>query len=171
MVRERPGHTLQTTALLNETLLRLLGGESLKEAADRDYFFGAAARAMRQVLVDHARKRAAVKRGGHQQRLPLDDLLDAAEEQDLDVIALDEALGRLSEWNQRQSQVVTLRFYAGLSMKEIAATLGVGLSTVENDWRIARAWLRGQLSRRADHDPGTMGTGEPCLPGGSENSG
>ena len=145
MRQERADHTLQPTALLHEALAYLLQGESLKHMPNREYLFGAAARAMRRVLVEHARRRATEKRGGGRQRLGLDAVLDYFEEQNLDVLALHEALEQLAALHERQSQVVTLRFLCGLSVPEVAEALGVSVATVEGDWRLARAWLRRKL--------------------------
>jgi RNA polymerase sigma-70 factor, ECF subfamily len=145
MRRERPGHTLQPSALVNEALIRLFDGEVLARARDRRYLFAAAASAMRQVLVDHARARDAAKRAGRRERVPLDQVLDYFEERKLDVIALHESLDRLMAFDERQGLVVALRFFLGLSVPEVAAALDVSIVTVERDWRVARAWLRGQL--------------------------
>jgi RNA polymerase sigma factor (TIGR02999 family) len=145
MRRERPDHTLQASALVNEALLRLLSGEALADAPDRRYLFGAAAQAMRQVLVDHARRRRTSKRPGNRARVPLDTVLAAFDERGLDVIALHEALEGLAQAHPRQAQVVELRFFGGLSVPEVVEALGVSDTTVETDWRFARAWLRGQL--------------------------
>jgi RNA polymerase sigma-70 factor (ECF subfamily) len=145
MRRERIDHTLTPTAVVHEAVIRLLGDAVFEKAPDRSYLFASAARAMRQVLVDHARRRAADRRGGGRRRVPLDGVLASIEGQGLDVIALHEALDRLAEWNRRQSQVMTLRYFGGLTMPEIAEALGVSVVTVERDWRLARAWLDGQL--------------------------
>lgn len=142
---ERPGHTLQPTALVNEALLRLLGGEALTRSRDRRYLIGAAAQAMRQALVDHARARGAKKRGGSNHRVPLDDVLDVLEARGRDLTLLDEALAELAGVHDRPSQVVTLRFFGGLTVAEAADVLGVSESTVESDFRIARAWLRRRM--------------------------
>jgi RNA polymerase sigma factor (TIGR02999 family) len=150
---EPAGHTLQPTALLHEAFARLIGAGVLGEAPNRAYLFGAAARAMREVLVDHARRRQADKRGAGRSRLPLDAVLAYFEEQDLDVVALHEALDRLADFHERQSQVVTLRFFAGMTVPEVAQELGVSISTVEADFRIARAWLRQQLSGKREGRP------------------
>jgi RNA polymerase sigma factor (TIGR02999 family) len=150
MAGERLGHTLQPTALVNEAMARLLGRSVLEHVPDRAYLFAAASQTMRQVLVDHARRRKATKRGGNQQRIPLDDVVEAYERERLDLCAMDEALEVLATRSQRQSQVVVLRFFGGLTMPEIAENLGVSLGTVEKDWRVARAWLRGQLGGKAD---------------------
>jgi RNA polymerase sigma factor (TIGR02999 family) len=145
MRRERTGHTLQPSDLVNEALLRLLEGETLADVPNRGYLFAAAAQAMRQDLVDHARRRNAGKREGNRARVPLDQVLVAFDEQGVDVIDLHEALERLAQAHPRQAQVVTLRFFGGLSIPEVAETLAVADTTVESDWRFARAWLRGQL--------------------------
>jgi RNA polymerase sigma factor (TIGR02999 family) len=145
MRREHPGHTLPPTALVHEAMIRLLGGATLVTAPDRSYLFAAAARAMREILIEHARRRDAARRGGGWRRVPLDLVVDYFEEQGLDLIAVHEALDRLAGLHQRQSQVVTLRYFGGLTVPEIAASLGVSVGTVERDWRIARAWLSNQL--------------------------
>ena len=144
--REQPGHTLQPTALVHEAVVRLLRPDALANAQTRGHFFGAAARAMRCVLVDHARRRAADKRGGGRERLPLDDVLDHFAEQRLDLLALHDALDVLAGLHQRQGQVVELRFFGGYTAEEIAEQLGVSVSTVESDFRKATAFLRGRLS-------------------------
>jgi RNA polymerase sigma-70 factor, ECF subfamily len=149
MRRERPGHTLQPSALVHEALLRLLDGDALADVPNRRYLFAAAAQAMRLVLVDHARRRHAARRLGGRTRRPLDEALVALEEQGLDVIALHDALDQLAESNPRQAQVVTLRFFGGLSVPEVAETLEVSATTVEADWRFARAWLHGRLGGAA----------------------
>jgi RNA polymerase sigma factor (TIGR02999 family) len=145
MRRERPGHTLQATALVHEALLRLLDGDTLADVPNRRYLFAAAAHAMRQVLVEHARRRCARKRDGNRVRVPLDQVLASFVEQGLDVIALHEALERLALDHPRPAQVVTLRFFGGLSVPEVADSLEVSDTTIESDWRFARAWLKGQL--------------------------
>jgi RNA polymerase sigma factor (TIGR02999 family) len=145
MRRERPDHTLQTTALVHEALVRLLDGDTLADVPNRRYLFAAAAQAMRQVLVDHARRRHARKREGNRARVPLDQVLAGFDEQGLDVIALHEALERLAQDHPRPAQVVTLRFFGGLSVPEVAETLEVSDTTIESEWRFARAWLKGQL--------------------------
>ena len=145
MRRERPDHTLQTTALVHEALVRLLDGDTLADVPNRRYLFAAAAQAMRQVLVDHARRRHARKRDGNRVRVPLDQVLAGFDEQGLDAIALHEALERLAQDHPRPAQVVTLRFFGGMSVPEVARALDVSVVTVERDWRLARAWLAGQL--------------------------
>jgi RNA polymerase sigma factor (TIGR02999 family) len=140
---ERAGHTWQPTDLANEAVARLLGGPLPTE--NRSQFFAAAAEAMRRLLIEHARRRNAQKRKGDGQRVPLDDVADYFERQQLDVIALHEALAELATRHPRQSQVVTLRFFGGYGAEEVAAMLAVSLSTVEADFRHARAWLYGEL--------------------------
>ena len=145
MRRERPGHTLQTTALVHEALLRLLDGDTLADVPNRRYLLAATAQAMRQVLVDHARRRNARKRGGNRVRVPLDQVLADFDEQGLDVIAPHGALERLARAHPRPAWVVELRFFGGLSVPEVAESLAVSDTTIESDWRFARAWLKGRL--------------------------
>jgi len=145
MGRERRDHTLEPGALVNEAVLRLLSGDALANFSDRRQLYAAAAQAMGQVLVDHARRRNAGKREGHWTRVPLDQVLEGFDEQGLDVIDLDQALEHLARAYPRQAEVVKFHFFGGLSMPKVAATLGVSVTTVETDWRFARAWLRGQL--------------------------
>ncbi len=139
--RERPGHTLQTSALLNEAYLRLVDQKNI-HWQDRAHFFGIAARLMRQVLVDYARKRGYAKRGGDAHRVPLDEAMIVSEERAADVVALDDALKSLAEIDPRQSQIVELRFFGGLSIEETAEVLAVSPGTVMRDWTLAKAWLR-----------------------------
>jgi RNA polymerase sigma factor (TIGR02999 family) len=145
MRRERSDHTLPPTALVHEAMIRLMGGQALGQSPDRNYFFAAASRAMRAVLVDHARKRATLRHGGTYRRVPLDRVAAHFEAQGLDVLAVHQAIERLAEVDERQSQVVTLRYFGGLTMPEVAAALGISLATAESDWRIARAWLHAEL--------------------------
>jgi RNA polymerase sigma-70 factor (ECF subfamily) len=145
MSRERAGHTLSPTAVVHEAVIRLLGDAVFDRAEDRSFLFASAARAMREVLIDHARRRSADRRGGGWQRVPLDAVVDYFEEQGLDVVAVHEALDRLTLLNERQGQVMTLRYFGGLTVPEVASALGISVVTVERDWRLARAWLRGQL--------------------------
>ncbi len=150
MRREHPGHTLSPTAVVHEAVIKLLGEAALDRAADRSYLFASAARAMREVLIDHARRRGTARRGGGRHRVPLDAVVDYFEDQGLDLVAVHEALDRLAERNGRQSQVVTLRYFGGLTVPEIAEALGVSVGTVERDWRIARAWLSNELRGEED---------------------
>jgi RNA polymerase sigma factor (TIGR02999 family) len=156
MRRERTDHTLAPTAVVHEAVIRLLGDAVFDKAADRNFLFASASRAMREILIDHARQRAANRRGGGWRRMPLDLVVDYFEAQDLDVVAVHEALDRLAELNGRQSQVITLRYFGGLTVSEVAEALGVSVVTVERDWRLARAWLRGQLREGGKNDAGTL---------------
>jgi RNA polymerase sigma-70 factor (ECF subfamily) len=149
MRRERPDHTLQTTALVNEAYVRLIDARTVRWE-DRAHFFAVAARIMRRILVDWARARQNLKRGGGARRVTLEDALMATPERGADVLALDEALERLTVLNARQSQVVELRYFGGLSDEEVAEVLGVSPRTVRHDWSVARAWLYRELSRGGD---------------------
>ena len=145
MHRERTDHTLSPTAVVHEAVIRLLGDAVFDTSPDRAYLVASAARAMREVLIDHARRRAADRRGGGWSRVPLDLVVDYFEGQGLDIVAVHEALDRLAALNERQAQVMTLRYFGGLSVPEVAASLEVAVVTVERDWRLARAWIRDQL--------------------------
>jgi len=145
MRRERPDHTLSPTAVVHEAVIRLLGDAVFDKVADRSYLFASAARAMREVLIDHARRRAADRHGGGMRRVPLDAVVEYFQEQGLDLVAVHEALDRLAERDERQAQVMTLRYFGGMTVPEVAEALGVSVVTVERDWRVARAWLVGQL--------------------------
>jgi RNA polymerase sigma-70 factor, ECF subfamily len=145
MRRERPDHTLPPTAVVHEAVIRLLGEGVFDRAADRSYLFAAAARAMREVLIDHAGRRAAGRRGGGRRRVPLDAVVDHFEGQGLDVFAVHQALDKLAALDGRHVQVMTLRYFGGMTVAEVAAALGVSVATAEQDWRLARAWLAGQL--------------------------
>lgn len=142
MHRERPNHTLQPTDLVNEALARLIDADALSEAANRRWLFASAARAMRQVLVDHARSRAADKRGGHFRRIPLDDTLAEFAATGLDVLDLHDGLSHLARLHERQASVVEMRYFGGFKVEEIARTLAVSVSLVEGDLRKALAFLR-----------------------------
>jgi RNA polymerase sigma-70 factor, ECF subfamily len=149
MRRERQGHTLQATALVNEVFLRLARTANPRWQ-DRAHFVGIAARLMRQVLVDHARSRGYRKRGGGGLRVPLDSALLITPEPELDVLAVDRALEAFAKIDPRKSQVVELRFFGGLSVEETAEVLGLSAETVKRDWRVAKLWLSRELqtSRR-----------------------
>jgi RNA polymerase sigma-70 factor, ECF subfamily len=146
MRRERQGHTLQTTALVNEAFLRLAGTRQI-HWQDRGHFLGISARLMRRVLVDHARSRGYRKRGGDAQRVTLQEDLVAAPEPDLDLLALDRALEALGSIDARKSRVIELRFFGGLSVEETADALHVSTDTVKRDWRLAKLWLLRELTR------------------------
>ena len=142
--RERPDHTLQTTALIHEAYLRLIDAKDVNWQS-RAHFFAIAANLMRRILVEHARRRDADKRGGSQVRVQLDEALAVANEADVDLLAIDEALDRLAAIDPQQARVVELRFFSGLSVEETAAALGVSPKTVKRDWSVARAWLRREI--------------------------
>jgi RNA polymerase sigma factor (TIGR02999 family) len=143
--RERAGHTLQTTALIHEAYLRLVDQKAVRWQ-NRAHFFAIAAQLMRRILVDHARRRHRAKRGGASVAVPLEEgLVLVAEKSDGDVLALDEALTRLAVIDPRQSQIVELRYFGGLSIKETAAALGVSPTTVKDDLNMAKAWLRREI--------------------------
>lgn len=144
MRMESAGHTLQPTALVNEACVRLM--DSGTDWENRRHFFGAAAEAMRRVLVDHARRRNAAKRGGGLHRITLTNLDIESPDADVDLLALEEALGILEKENPRLSKLVELRFFVGLSIEEAAATLGVSPATAKRDWSFARAWLLERLA-------------------------
>jgi RNA polymerase sigma factor (TIGR02999 family) len=145
MRNERPDHSLQPSALVNEAVLRLLTAGVIDRASSRRYLIGAAAKAMRETLVDHARHRDAQRRGGGWKRHPLDQVHAYFVEQTPDVLSLDEALDRLAAIHERPSRVVEMRFFAGLTVAEVAESLGVSVGTVEGDWKFARAWLHREL--------------------------
>jgi RNA polymerase sigma factor (TIGR02999 family) len=141
---ERPGHTLSPTALVNELYLRLAGVEMNFES--ETHFVAAASRMMRNLLVDHARARKAEKRGGQASRTPLEEItFPLADDRTIDVEALDEALGELERFGERQARVVELRFFGGLSSEEIASQLEISERTVKRDWMMARHWLQNRL--------------------------
>ena len=145
--REQAGHTLQTTALIHEAYVRLVDQRNM-QWQNRAHFFGIAAQMMRRILVDHARSKKRAKRGGSDVRVSLDDATVAVKGQDLDVVALDEALQRLAQIDEQQSRVVELRFFSGLSVEETAEVMGISKSTVKRDWSMAKAWLHRELSGR-----------------------
>jgi RNA polymerase sigma factor (TIGR02999 family) len=146
MRREANGHTLQPTALVNEAFLRLQPAPT--GWANRRHFFGAAAEAMRRILVDHARRKHAQKRGDGLERVTLADLDVAAHEPGIEVMALDEALTALRDEDPRLEQVVTLRYFAGLTVEQVAETLELSPATVKRDWTFARAWLQDYMTTR-----------------------
>jgi RNA polymerase sigma factor (TIGR02999 family) len=143
--RERAGHTLSTTDLVHEVLLRLMEDNVWDRAENRAYLFGAVSRALRQILVDHARKRSAARHGGDWKRIPLDEALDRYEQERIDLLALNEALDKLGTLHPRQRQIVDEYHFGGYTLREIADHLGVSEATVCTDWQRARLWLAGQL--------------------------
>ncbi len=144
--RERPDHTLQATALVHEAYVRLVDPEKVSWQG-RTHFLAIAAHEMRRVLVNHARERNRLKRGGGRARVVLDEALLPTGDRGVDTLDLDEALEDLSALDERQGQIVVLRFFAGLTVEEVAARLGSSAKTVEKDWRFARAWLHKRLLR------------------------
>lgn len=143
--RQRPGHTLQATALVHEAFLRLVD-QTHASYKDRAHFFAVASRAMRQILVDHARRRTAGKRGGGATRLALEDAIAAVPARGVDLVALDDALARLEKLDPEQSRLVELRFFGGLTVEETAVVLGCSPATVKRSWSSARAWLYAELA-------------------------
>ena len=144
------GHTLQPTALVNEAWLRMIEPAAGGNFENRAHFLGVAAKAMRSVLVDHARRRGAQKRGGALERVPLEDIAALFEERSSDLLALDEALTRLAAMDAQLGRIVELRFFGGLSVEETARTLGVSEPTIVRGWRVARMWLQRELGLGAD---------------------
>ena len=149
LAQEKPGQTLQATALVHEGYLRLVGGDVPQRFSGRGHFFAAAAEAMRRILVDNARQKHSLKGGGGRQRVGLDGLEFAAGGFSSDVLALDEALEKLACEHPRKAELVKLRFFAGLTNDEAAEALGISPSTVDNDWAFARSWLRVELGGNA----------------------
>lgn len=145
MRREKHQITLQPTALVHEAYVKLVGNEDANWQ-DRAHFCRIAARAMRQILIDQARKRNAAKRGQGNERVTLSDAVSMASGEPLDLMALDQALVRLAELSERQARIVELRFFGGLNVREVATVLDLSVSTVESDWRMARAWLHQELA-------------------------
>jgi RNA polymerase sigma factor (TIGR02999 family) len=148
MRNERPGHTLQPTALVHEAFLKLAGGAGV-EWRDRAHFFGVAARLMREILVDYARKRSAAKRGSGA-RITLDESLLISEDRLGDVIAMDEVVKRLEALDPRQGRIVELRFFGGLSVEEVAEVMQISTPTVKREWQSAKAWLHRELTRGSE---------------------
>lgn len=146
--RERPAHTLQSTALVHEVYVRMVG-QPLPEFQNRAHFFAVAAQIMRQILVDYARSHRADKRGGGNYQLTLDEAVALPEQGDVDLIALDDALKSLAEMDPQQSRIVELRFFAGLSIEDTSEVLGVSPATIKRSWTSARAWLYREMTREA----------------------
>ena len=146
MTRERAGHTLQTTALVNEAFLRLVNRKNL-QWQNRAHFFGIAAQLMRTILVDHARSHASAKRGGGARKLELDEALVVSQQKASEVIALDDALKQLALLDPQQSHIVELRFFGGLTVEEAAEVLQVSPATIKREWSTAKAWLYHELAK------------------------
>lgn len=153
LAEEKPGQTLQPTALVHEAYLRLVGADCEQSWDSRGHFFAAAAEAMRRILIDHARHKQTRKAGGGRRRLDLDNIEPAVDEGDDRLLILDEALRKLEAEDLRKAELVKLRFFAGLTTEEAAAALGVSTSTAEKDWAYARSWLRVVIDRMSGHRP------------------
>lgn len=147
--RERPDHTLESTALVHEAYLRLIDQNNI-QWQNRNHFFALASELIRRILVDYARNRMAVKRGGQNIKLSLDEAIAAPEKKDLDLVALDDALQALAARDPRQSRIVELRYFGGLTLETTAEVLGISLATVKRDWLLAKAFLKRELTRSAD---------------------
>lgn len=143
--REQPGHTLRPTGLVHEAFVKMVGQHNV-DFQGRTHFFALAAQAMRRILVDHARKKKRIKRGGQLKRVSFEEELVISPDNDEDLLAVDEVLNRLSELDPRQAQIVEMRFFGGMTVTEVAEFMGLSRRTIEREWTMARAWLRQQLS-------------------------
>jgi RNA polymerase sigma factor (TIGR02999 family) len=146
---EKPGQTLPATALVHEAYIRLVDHDATKNWNSRGHFFAAAAEAMRRILLENARRKASIKRGGERKRVELDSECAAAAPPSLDLLALDEALSKLAKLDPPKAELVKLRYFAGITMPEAAEALGISLSTAERYWTFARSWLYAELSERS----------------------
>ncbi len=146
MRNQKPGHTLQTTALVNEAYLRLIDSSQVRWQ-NRTHFFAISAQLMRRVLVDFARTKNAEKRGGNEQKVTFDETLPVFSQKESDLIALDEVLKELAKMNERQSRIVEMRYFGGMSEEEISEALDISTRTVRRDWSVARAWLFSKLNK------------------------
>ena len=153
LAQEKPGQTLQATALVHEAYLRLVDADKAPHWNSRGHFFAAAAEAMRRILVEQARHKQSAKAGGQLQRVELHDEQLASPSRNVDVIALDEALNKLASHDSRKAELVKLRFFAGLTIRQAAAALGIAESTADADWAYAKSWLRLELADASDHRP------------------
>jgi RNA polymerase sigma factor (TIGR02999 family) len=144
LARERPGHSLQPTLLVNEAFLRLMDGRR-PSICNRSHFFALAARSMRQILVEHARKKRSAKRGGGSVVIELNEKFDYSDEKSAELLALDDALARLEVFDARQARIVEMRYFGGMTTRETATALGVGVTTIKKEWSLAIAWLRREL--------------------------
>lgn len=158
MRMERPDHSLQATALVDDVYVHLVKRED-RSWQNRSHFFAVAAQIMRRILIDHARSRNATKRGGGRVVVNLDDVVVISDQKCEELMAVDEALSHLAEWDPRLSRIVEMRFFAGLTEEEIAEVLGISPRTVKRNWRVAKAWLHGELSgtTRDDRSPVAKG--------------
>jgi RNA polymerase sigma-70 factor (ECF subfamily) len=157
---ERPDHTLETAALVHEAFLRMVGAHAHIDWQNRGHFFAVAATLMRRILVDHARGAKARKRVGGLRKVSLESAIVYTEDQSEQLLELDEALGRLALLDARQCRIVEMRFFTGLSHEEIGEVLGVAARTVNRDWKMARAWLYNELTKRLESDSGTLDPSE-----------
>jgi RNA polymerase sigma factor (TIGR02999 family) len=153
LAHEAPGQTLQATALVHEAYLRLVDGDQVRQWNSRGHFFAAAAEAMRRILVEQARHKKSGKCGGQLQRVELHEAQIAAPSRSIDLIALDEALGKLASHDHRKAELVKLKYFAGLTLREAAAALGIAESTADADWAYAKSWLRVELADTSDPLP------------------
>ena len=152
MARESPEHTLQTSALINEAYLRLVDQQAV-EWQDRAHFFAAAAQMMRHILIDHARSHRYAKRGAGAQHVPLEDVTVVSQERAAELVALDDALTRLTQVDPRKSQIVELRFFGGLTVEETAEVLKLSPITIKREWRSAKAWLQSEIGAGGIEQP------------------
>jgi RNA polymerase sigma factor (TIGR02999 family) len=153
LAQEKPGQTLQATALVHEAYLRLVDGIQAEHWNSRGHFFGAAAEAMRRILVDQARHKRSQRRGGNCERIELSSIEPAVQANQLDLLALDDALHQLAARDSRAAELVKLRFFAGLTVAEAAKALAISVATAENDWAYAKSWLKLQLSTNDGEPP------------------
>lgn len=154
--RERPNHTLHSTALVHEAYLKLID-QSRVQWKDREHFFAVASQAIRRILVTHARSRHASKRGGGKTLLAFDESIALPDRKDIDLIRLDDALQSLSRLDPQQGRIIELRFFGGLSIESTAEVLAISTSTVNREWNLARAWLHRELIGSSAHGPSTLG--------------
>src|SRR5262245_36518350 len=150
MAQERPGQTLQATALVHEAYVRLVDADKAQQWNSRGHFFAAAAEAMRRILIERARHKRSIKAGGELRRRELADLEPSVMGPDIDILALNEALEKLEAEDKRRADLVKLRFFAGLTIEQAARSLGISTTTAENDWAYARCWLRVAMDRPSD---------------------
>lgn len=159
LAREEPGQTLQATALVHDAYIRLVDVEKAQHWNSKGHFFGAAATAMRRLVIENARRKGRLKHGGAMQRVDLDSGFLVTESPQLDLVALDEALGRLAEKEPQKAELVTLRFFGGLTMAEAANVLGVSLATAERYWTFAKSWLFTELAVPRQSNPEKSASG------------
>jgi RNA polymerase sigma factor (TIGR02999 family) len=162
MRQERADHTLQATALIHEAYLRLVGRRTVNWES-RAHFFAAAAQLMRRILIDHAKHHLRAKRGGAQQKVSLDEVFLFSGDKSAHLVALDESLARLATIDLRQSRIVELRYFGGLTIEETAKVLDVSAKTVKRDWSVAKAWLYGDLKACHELTSGTMGKSQSAV--------